>query len=204
MFTIVTHQADIPGYLEDRLLFNRERSSNVCTVESYWISRAIVDIPFSAFCTIIYCCIVYYMVQFRSPATNFFFFIYILLVTDIVGYYAAQLVANMSPNNFVAMSIFPVSMFFALAFEGFIIYIPQYEDWLKWATYVSYLRYSFQALVLNEFDDNSLLPLSEAYIDELGFNTWSKQNCAIIIWLFVVGHAIAAFLVLKYINYIRR
>ena len=48
---------------------------------------------------------------------------------------------------------------------GFIVYIPKFPSWLgSWAPYVSFMRFSFQALTLNEFQDNSALPLASSYI----------------------------------------
>eukprot|EP01040_Poterioochromonas_malhamensis_P027133 gene27133-34321_t len=102
------------------------------------------------------------------------------------------------------MSLFPVLMFFALAFEGFIIYVPEFPVWSHWATYVSYLRYAYQALILNEFDGNTELPFASLYIDELGFSTIPKANCAGYMWIFVAGHALVAYLVLKHVNFIKR
>lgn len=210
---LMSHQADIPDILEERLLFNRERASTTITTESYWLAKLCIDVPFNLICMCIYAPIIYKLCGLRNTGANggqdaaadhFFFFLYILSITDIIAYFAAQFVANVSPSSQVAMSIFPVLMFFVLAFEGFIIYLPQYPAWSSWATYVSYLRYSYQALILNEFQDNPDLPLSQVYIDELGFNTWSKRQCGSIIWVFVLCHAAVAFLVLKYVNYIKR
>lgn len=204
IFVLMAHQADIPDVLEDRLLFNRERSSDVVTALSYWLSKIIVDVPFHAVCVLIYCSCLYYLVQLRSPVGSFFYFFYMLWMTDMIGYFAAQFVAGIAPSSEVAMSFFPILMFFALAFEGYIVYIPQFPEWLKWGTYVDYLRFSFQGMILNEFDGNPNLPLESLYVNELGFNTWSKTQCALILWVFLFGHALASYLVLQYINFVKR
>lgn len=201
---LMSHQADIPDILEQRLLFNRERASQTISVTSYWLAKFLLDAPFNAVFVLIYSGILYTLCSLRAGSKHFWFFYYILWVTDFVAYFAAQFVANISPSSEVAMSLFPVLMFFALAFEGFIIYVPEFPVWSHWATYVSYLRYAYQALILNEFDGNTDLPFSALYIDELGFSTIPQANCAGYMWIFVFGHALVAYLVLKHVNFIKR
>lgn len=205
---IMAHQSDIPDILEQRLLFNRERSSQTISTEGYWLAKFFLDAPMNALFVLIYSIIIYHLCFLRSASGSdssyFWYFYYIMWVTDIIAYFAAQLVANVSPSSEVAMSLFPILMFFALAFEGFIIYVPEFPFWSQWATYVSYLRYSFQALVLNEFEDNPELPLSPLYLNELGFDSISKRDCAGYLWIFVGMHAVMAFFALKYVNFIKR
>lgn len=201
---LMSHQADIPDILEQRLLFHRERASQSITTESYWLAKFCLDAPFNAIFVLLYASILYHLCLLRAGTTAFGYFYYVLWTTDIIAYFAAQFVANISPSSEVAMSLFPVLMFFALAFEGFIIYVPQFPVWSQWATYVSYLRYAYQALILTEFQDNNSLPLASQYLDELGFLSISRNTCAAYLWLFVLLHALAAYLVLKYVTFIKR
>lgn len=58
------------------------------------------------------------------------------------------------------------------------MYIPEFPVFLRaWAPYISFLRFAFQALALNELEDNSKLPYGQQYIDTLGFDDFSKGQC---------------------------
>merc|ERR1711918_229461 len=101
-----------------------------------------------------------------------------------------------------AINYFPMFLFFAAAFSGFVIHIPQFPLWLRvWAPYISFLRYPFQGLCLNEFTDNSNLPGGQYYISELGFNLLTINECGLIQWVFIVLLAVMSVASLKYIDY---
>jgi hypothetical protein len=91
------------------------------------------------------------------------------------------------------------------SFVGYIVFIPKFPDWLAWAPYISFIRYAFEAFVLNEFEgNNDVLPLEANYIELLGFNNFDKWLCIPIISLFAVGNALFVLLVLSYVNFEKR
>ena len=74
----------------------------------------------------------------------------------------------------------------------------------SWAPYGSFMRWSFQGLVLNEFQNNDDLPLGQDYIDNLGFNTFSKNYCAPIVFVFSLCFGVLLLGALRHINYEKR
>lgn len=204
LLVLMGHQEDIPSNLEDRLLFYRERAASAYGSLAYWLSSVLITVPYSSFMVFLYSLVVYWMIGFRPDLQRFGYFVYIMIVTDIIGYMVCQLVSNLSSSAEIAMSFFPVAMFFATAFEGFIVYLPQFPDWLGWGGYVSYMRFSFQALVLNEFQDNPKLPLASSYLSLLGFHSFDRADCAGLLWVFVVMHTLASFYCLIRFNFEKR
>jgi hypothetical protein len=100
------------------------------------------------------------------------------------------------------MSYFPLYALFNMMFAGYLVYIPDLPHWLRaWAPYLSFMRYAFQGMVLNEFQDNSDLPEGHDYIDQLGFDFISIGGCFALILLFVALTAWAHYLALVYIDF---
>jgi hypothetical protein len=66
------------------------------------------------------------------------------------------------------------------------------------------MRYGFQGLTLNEFHYNYGLSESGEYIDQLGFNTLNKTDCAVILFMWVIFYSIIFLGALKYINFEER
>lgn len=77
--------------------------------------------------------------------------------------------------------------------------------WLgSWAPYLSFVRYGYQGLVLNEFKDNSELPLGQEEIDSLGFDEFNKNVCVRILLLFTCVLSAVLLAALKWMNFERR
>ena len=76
--------------------------------------------------------------------------------------------------------------------------------WLIWGPYVSFIRYSFQGLVLNEIKNNDALPSGSAYIENLGFHTLGLEACFFIMILFVIVLLLLQYVILRTINYENR
>jgi ABC-type multidrug transport system permease subunit len=201
-FLVAGHQAIIPEILQNRLVFYRERGARAYGPIAYWASCWVIEIPLIVINVTVFSLTVVYMTQLRADFEAIVFFTAILVLNSIVGLFICHLIAAISPSSQAAVSLYPIFLFFSVAFGGFIVYIPQFPSWLgSWAPYGSFMRYSMQALVLNEFKDNPNLPLSEQYIDMLGFNGMTKEQCAPILLLFVGGFSLCFFLALRYVDF---
>lgn len=200
---ILGHQQAIPALFEDRLIFYRERGSRAYGPLPYWISSWFLQIPIVALNVLVFSIVVYFMTGLKSG--GFGLFCGVLIITSWTGLFVCQLIASVSPSAQSAISGFPVALFFTITFAGYMIFIPTFPDWLSsWAPYISFMRFSFQALVLNEFNDNSALPYSQEYINSLGFQDYTASQCAPVPLVFLVVFAALLLLALRSINYEER
>lgn len=145
------------------------------------------------------------MCGFTDPEFHFGVFYLIMILTSLTGFAFCQTVAAVSPSSQIAINYFPVSLFITIAFGGYIVYIPSFPYWLRvWAPYLSFVRYAFQALVLNELSGNSDLHSSDYIINELGFDTIGRDDCIAYMLIFLglfLGLVLAA---LHFINFEQR
>ncbi len=205
LFMVIGHQQAIPVYMEERLLFYRERGAKAYGALSYWITTFILQVPLIFVNVFLYCCVCYWMVGLKATASAFGDFYIIMAMSSVIGLFSAGFISAISPSTQAALSYFPCLMFFAVSFAGFVIYIPQFPAWIgNWAPYISYMRYAMQGLTLNEFRDNSDLPLSDGYIDQLGYEYLTKSQCMGIMVPFVLLYAGLFLASLKFIDFEER
>jgi ABC-type multidrug transport system permease subunit len=202
---LMNHQEDISGLIEDRAIYYRERASCVYSPFSYWISKLIIAIPFNLVNLLLFSVILYNLVGLRTTNNAFANFLMITWLTSFISLFTCQFLAFISSSTEMAMSLFPIVLFFATAFEGYIVFLPKFPSWLSWIANISYMRFAFQSLTLNEFQGNEQdLPLEQPYINALGFNTLSMVECSYFLFIFLFAHGIASYLALYFINYEKR
>ena len=114
-------------------------------------------VPLTVVMVAIFCGVMYKMTGFRNEWSAFFFFFLIAAITSLNGLFYCQLLAVLSPSQQAAITLFPATLFFFISFTGYIIQIPALPEWLSKVPDVSFLRWGFQALVINEFEDNTLV-----------------------------------------------
>lgn len=113
--------------------------------------------------------------------------------------------AAVSPSTQAALSFYPVALFVSVSFTGFLVYIPRFPDWLgSWAPYISFMRYSFQGLTLNEFNSNNNLPYGSEEVNELGFDTLTIDTCAGVMIIWILFYAMVFLCALRFINFEQR
>merc|ERR1719223_1642287 len=205
MFMVLGHQQAIPSLFEDRLVFYRERGARAYGAIPYWFSSWFIQLPLIFINVMIFSAIVYSMAGFTSAPGSFGVFFGTLYMSSVTGLFMAPFIASLAPSAQAAISFFPVALFFSVAFAGYIVYIPEFDRWIRcWAPYLSFMRWGFQAMVINEFQDNGSLPQGQEYINNLGFNTFTKQHCLSMIPCFTMFFSSALLVCLRHINFEER
>jgi hypothetical protein len=202
---IMSRQQNVPELFDRRVIFYRERSAKCYGAIPYFFSSWIIEIPFVLFNIIVYTSTLYYMVGFSNQSGRFGVFFGQVFLNSLIGLFIAQFLAAASNSPMIAVGMYPAVLFLQMAFAGYIVFLPSLPSWLScWGPYVSFLRFSFQTLCLNEFLDNSNLPYGESYIVTLGFDDYTKDQTSGVPVVFVIFFAISFFLALKFINYENR
>ena len=195
----------IPDLVEDRHLLQREIASQACSNGSYWISRLIVQLMFDLFNIFLYAIILYHCIGLRQTNSGFGYFLLIAWISSLISFFICEFLAFISFSTEMAVIFFPVVLFFATSFEGFIVYLSRFPNWLRWGTNLAYLRFAFQGLIVNEFADNTKdLPLGQDFLETLSFDTLSKKECIGYLILFLGFHGILSFLALEFVQHEKR
>ncbi len=199
------HQQAMPIIFQERLLFYRERGAKAYGALPYWLSGLVLSVPLTALNVLLYSSMLYYMCGFSTAPGRFEVFYCVMFCSSLSGLFTCQLLAAISPTEPSAVNLFPVVIYYGLAFSGYAVYIPQIPYWLRcWAPFGSFFRWAYQALVLNELEGNSDLDAGQYYIDEMGLNGYSRSDCLLIVPVFSLVFASMVLIALRFVNYEKR
>ena len=145
-------------------LFDRENREGVVSVLAFLLSRRfsrvlLEDLPVP----LIFSCIYYFMVGFRTEADQFFTFFAIMLLVQYIAVCQAALCVAISRSFAGASLIANMSYTLQSLGCGYFVQanqIPVYMRWLKWT---AYNFYAFGALCANEFIGHTSSPTGELY-----------------------------------------
>lgn len=201
MLTILTFPSEINILIKEH--FNRWYS-----LKAYYISLILVDIPVTVIGCALFSVIVYFMSDQPPEPDRFFMFFAISLLTVFVAQGFGLMigaVCNVVNGTFVGPTLsVPIMMF-----SGFGVAIKDLPYYMRWGTYVSYLRYGIEGFIAAIYGDrpNLKCPDSVLYchymypnkflreVDWTGDQFWNDFSALIAI---VILSRAAAFLLLKW------
>ncbi|KAK9293492.1 hypothetical protein QLX08_011582 [Tetragonisca angustula] len=138
--TILSFPLELPVLLKEN--FNRWYS-----LKAYYLAITLSDIPFQAIFCIIYVTIVYFMTSQPTDIMRFSMFLGTCLLISFVAQSVGLVVgAAMNVQNGVFLA--PVMSVPFLLFSGFFVSFDAIPVYLRWITYLSYIRYGFEGTAL--------------------------------------------------------
>ncbi|XP_066594327.1 ATP-binding cassette subfamily G member 4 isoform X3 [Prorops nasuta] len=138
--TILSFPLELPVLLKEN--FNRWYS-----LKAYYLAITVSDIPFQAIFCIIYVSIVYFLTSQPPEVFRFSMFLGACLLISFVAQSVGLVVgAAMNVQNGVFLA--PVMSVPFLLFSGFFVSFDAIPVYLRWITYLSYIRYGFEGTAL--------------------------------------------------------
>ena len=122
----------------------------------------------------------------------------------------------MVPTSQMSVSIFPAALFVVVAFAGFVVRLPSLPRWLgSWAPLLSFGRWAFQGLVINEFAGNKHIDYSQiippnvpnpynVFIENFGFQNYDKWESLPILGISLGALWIICYVPIKFISFEKR
>ncbi|XP_003246360.1 ATP-binding cassette sub-family G member 4 isoform X2 [Acyrthosiphon pisum] len=198
--TILSFPLELPVLIKEN--FNRWYS-----LRSYYLAITLSDIPFQAIFCVMYVGIVYYMTSQPLEMFRFGMFLSACLLISFVAQSVGLVVgAAMNVQNGVFLA--PVMSVPFLLFSGFFVSFDAIPIYLRWITYLSYIRYGFEGTALATYGYNrTILQCHQIYchfkkpsttLRELDMTdaSFSLDIVALIIIFFVLR--ISAFIFLRW------
>ncbi|XP_035721419.1 ATP-binding cassette sub-family G member 4-like isoform X1 [Vespa mandarinia] len=138
--TILSFPLELPVLLKEN--FNRWYS-----LKAYYLAITLSDIPFQTIFCIIYVTIVYFLTSQPAEMMRFSMFLSACLLISFVAQSVGLVVgAAMNVQNGVFLA--PVMSVPFLLFSGFFVSFDAIPVYLRWITYLSYIRYGFEGTAL--------------------------------------------------------
>ncbi|KAK3702242.1 hypothetical protein QZH41_016770, partial [Actinostola sp. cb2023] len=132
----------------ERTVINKERAAGYYRLSAYYFGKLVSELPLVVLQPVAFICITYWMSGLNASAA-FLQFTFTVLVTCLaaqsVGLFISATVMNFRQCITIA-SVFGLG---CMLLGGF--YQQHIPPWLSWFEYVSYLKYTYDALMIVEF-----------------------------------------------------
>ncbi|XP_055683554.1 ATP-binding cassette sub-family G member 4 [Lutzomyia longipalpis] len=139
MLTVLTFPTEMA-------ILRKEHFNRYYSLKAYYTSVTLLDIPMAVFCCFIYTVIVYFLSYQPFEAFRFGMYFTISLLVGFVAQSMGLMVGawfNVVNGTFIA----PVSSIPMMMFAGFGVTLRDLPPYLKWGSYISYLRYGLEGYV---------------------------------------------------------
>ncbi|XP_064272693.1 broad substrate specificity ATP-binding cassette transporter ABCG2 isoform X2 [Passer domesticus] len=156
MFFLTTNQcfssvSALELFVVEKKIFIHEYISGYYRTSVYFIAKLLADlIPIRTMPSIIFTCIVYFMLGLKPTVGAFFTMMFTLMMVSYAATSMALAIAAGQSVVAVANLLTTVAFVFMIIFSGLLVNLTSVLSWLSWLKYFSIPRYGMTALQINE------------------------------------------------------
>jgi ABC-type multidrug transport system ATPase subunit/ABC-type multidrug transport system permease subunit len=143
-------------FASERSLLRRERAKKMYGVLPFFIAKTASDMTNNVALPCLYGIIIYFCVGLRLSVVAFLQFVLAYYLTLSTAQSMGFLMSILIPNMRMALIIAPPLTLFMFILGGFYIPISSMHVGIRWASYISFARYGYSAILINEFQDRDV------------------------------------------------
>ncbi|CAL9037193.1 ABC transporter G family member 5-like [Musa acuminata AAA Group] len=143
----------LPIFLQERNIFMRETAYNAYRRSSYVLSHAIVGFPPLILLSVAFALTTYFAVGLAGGMQGFVFFVLIILASFWAGSGFVTFLSGVVTHVMLGYTVVVAILAYFLLFSGFFINRDRIHDYWIWFHYLSLVKYPYEAVMQNEFDD---------------------------------------------------
>ena len=158
--------SSVGSFSRERALLNRERAKKLYGVLPYFLAKTLSDLTMTTLLPLVYGIILYWIANLRATAAAFFAFVLIFYLTVSTAQATGLLLSVAIPNLQAALMLAPTLMIFIVILAGFYVPLDNLNPAIEWASWASFARYGYSALIINEFTGRDIECGSDAIDNE--------------------------------------
>jgi ATP-binding cassette subfamily G (WHITE) protein 2 len=197
----------------ERAIMLRERQAGAYNTLAYFTAHTLVDTFFQIWQPIVFAVVVYPMFNLRPGVDKFFIFLSFMTLNSMAATALATAVTCVALT--VELSTVLLSLFFEICrlYGGFFtspkqLEAAEYAKW-KWLDALSYIKYAFVGVALNELDGLEFtcpsgtcdITSGEQVIAEKGYDQYTIGMCAGALFLYIISCRLIGYAGLKFIKH---
>ncbi|EAR86554.2 lipid transporter family ABC domain protein (macronuclear) [Tetrahymena thermophila SB210] len=177
----------------ERNIFLKEQNQKLYHVLPYFLSKLIVEIIMVFLAPLILGSISYFMIGLNPNFGKFCFYQLVSFLQSFAGNAQGMFIGALFSNAQTAITVAPLVVLPFYLFGGLFKNISDFPEWNSWFQYLTSYRYSFEALVHNNYEGS---PFTIDVSEQLNF-TLGKWNSVLYLFCLGVGFQIIAYFTLK-------
>lgn len=179
LFNALQAAAEISSLYEQRPILAKHKSYAFYHPSADALAQLLVDIPIKGVTIIVFDIILYFLTNLRVNAGAFFIFLlFTFLITMCMTSFFRAL-ATITKTVDVALTLSGVGILVLVVLTGYVIPIRDVGWWFRWMAYINPIQYSFEALMVNEFNQRPAEFCANLIPSGPGYNTVANQVCAV-------------------------
>ncbi|KHN36795.1 ABC transporter G family member 9 [Glycine soja] len=193
---------------QELLMLEKERSSGMYRLSSYFMSRVVADLPMELSLPTIFILITYWMAGLKGKLLNFLYTLLTLLLHVLVSQGLGLALGATVMDQKAATTLASVLMLCFLLAGGF--YVQHVPVFISWVKYISINYYNYQLFIASQYSDGEAYPCSTGQcqvaefpsIKQTGFhfNLQEQVMAASALVIMMIGYRLIAYVALMRIG----
>lgn len=143
--------AAVTVFQRERALLQRERAKKMYGVASFFISKSVSDMTANVLLPVLYGMVVYWTANLRPSAVAYLQFILAFYLSLSTAQSMGLFLSIAIPQTQLSLILAPPITLFFMILGGFYIPFPNLNPGVAWLSWISFARYGYTALVVNEY-----------------------------------------------------
>jgi hypothetical protein len=166
--------SSIAVFQRERALLSRERAKKLYRVLPYFLAKTLSDMTNNVLLPCAYGAVSYWVANLRPEAAAFFKYMFALYLTISTAQSMGLFLSIAIPSTQIALILAPPITLLFMILGGFYIPFESMHVGIQWASWLSFARYGYSAMLINEYsgrdipcaEDDNNVAVSIGDIDE--------------------------------------